>query len=101
VRNYADAAIAPSRTSAYTTDDSGIDITTPAYMLTGTSPDDTTGDSLVGLDYYNPPLKMAKDIGAMYRMYSGGDQTTKPFMSCRVLAINHKLTFINYNIHPS
>jgi len=100
VRDYANSATAPTRRLSSSSVDTGIDITTPAYMLAGTEPSDVFGDTVVGLDHYNPPLEMAHDIASMFQMYGGGETTTQPFISARVLAINHKITFINYNIHP-
>ncbi len=88
-RAYADSATAPARgTSHY------LDITTPCYMLAG-----TTGDSLVGLDFFNPPLAMNKDINNLSNLYTLADDTDASLV-CRVLAIKHKFTFINYNKHP-
>ncbi len=93
-RNYADAAAAPARS---TSDD--MDITTPAYMLAGTNAALLTGDELVGLDYFNPPLNMKQDLEMLGTM-NQVDQADSARMFSRVLAINHKFTFINYNKHP-
>lgn len=77
-----------------------IDITTPAYMLAGTTTTDASvGDSLVGLDYYNAPLLMNRDISAWTRIHGLAGADVSDFMG-RVLAINHKIHFINYNKHP-
>lgn len=83
----------------YTVTEEGMDLTTPCYMLAGTETSNTLGDTLIGLDYFNPPLQMAKDI------FSLADQrlmavSTNQSMWCRVLAINHTFTVVNYSRFP-
>ncbi len=78
-----------------------IDLTTPCYMLAGTSVSDLVGDALVGLDYYNPPLLMAQDIIALGASRETYDATTPlGALFGRVLAINHTFTFVNYSRFP-
>lgn len=95
-RDYDNLGAAPARNTT-----SEIDLTTPAYMLTGTETDEALqgGDTLVGLDYYNPPLQMMRDIEVLQDRYTVGDTGVKSAVA-RVLAINHRFTFINYNKHP-
>ncbi len=79
----------------------GLDLTTPTYMLAGTTTTNATGDTLVGLDYYNPPLEMAHDINSLaphrdlYEL-----STTQLALYARVLAINHTFTVVNYSRFP-
>ncbi len=91
----------PGRTLVdYTTDVAGIDLTTPAYLLAGTTTTDATGDAEVGLDYFNPPLQMAKDVFALAQQQSTGEATTRRTTWGRVVAINHTFTIVNYSRFP-
>lgn len=75
-----------------------IDLTTPAYMLSGTNTTSTGADTLIGLDYDSLPLEMANDVIAF-----GLDTALSindVVLACRVLAIKHTFHFINYNKHP-
>lgn len=84
------AATAPARTTVQ-----ALDLTTPAYMLAGT---DTAKDSLVGLDYFNPPMKlMAHYFGVNGSVYDLG-VLSQSFT--RTLAINHKFHFTNFHRFP-
>ncbi len=75
-----------------------IDLTTPYYMLAGT---DLTNDTLVGMDYHNPPLQLAQDMGAFIDMNLAGTLAeTHSAMVFRVLAVKHIITFQNFNRFP-
>ncbi len=93
---------APARTSVYATNEIGIDITTPAYMLAGTTTTDATqGDTVVGLDYGNVPLQMHKDINALSQVRQTiFDSTLEKVLYARVNAIKHTFTFQNYGRQP-
>lgn len=78
-----------------------VDITTPAYMLAGlqvTDPE-TFEDTLVGLDYANPPLKMQKDIASLDQAFDTLIANGATLFG-RVLAIKHKFTFSNFSRFP-
>ncbi len=78
-----------------------VDLTTPAYMLAGNQPTDpeTFEDTLVGLDYTNVPIRMAKDIGALEEHFDTTVSLGNTLYG-RVLAIKHKFTFSNFSRFP-
>lgn len=71
-----------------------LDLTTPAYMLAGTT---TTTDSLVGLDFHNPPLKLYEHLFAMNNV---NDQAGTGQSYVRTLAFKHKLHITNFHRFP-
>lgn len=109
-RNFAPTIIAerfwdqtnpPSRVLTTLSATAAMDITTPAYMLAGlqTTGQSTTEDTLIGLDYSNPPIRMFKDLSALQR-HADLDTATRQDMFVRVLAIRHKITFVNHSRFP-
>lgn len=73
-----------------------LDLTTPAYMLAGTN---SSTDSVIGLDYHSPPLKMAKYVQAMDQIIDAGNSGLATLYQ-RVKAINHGFTVHNYSRFP-
>lgn len=71
-----------------------LDLTTPAYMLSGSN---VVSDSLVGLDYHNPPLKLYEHLFAMNNI---NDQAGTGQSYVRTLAFNHKLHITNFHRFP-
>jgi len=70
-----------------------LDLVTPGYMLAGT---DATQDSLVGLDFYNPPLNFSQ-----FLLGNSSTNTENPDTSvARVLAIQHHFKIRNYSRFP-
>lgn len=87
---------AATRTAAWSDTFQGLDLTTPAYMLAGTG---DTDDTLVGLDFVNAPKQMVDDITALNAINDITNGTnTRLWM--RVLAVNHKFSFINFSRFP-
>ncbi len=70
------------------------DITTPAYKLAGTT---TTTDSVIGLDYMNPPIRFAEYLGGIAGVWDAGNANNA---WARVLAINHKFEVRNFSRFP-
>ena len=108
-RNFQDTAFSdrswhvdtpPTRVSSAMSATRAMDITTPFYMLSGTAgATASTEDTLVGPDYYNPPLEMYQDIAALAQHSKFGvSQYQTMFM--RILAIKHRFTFTNYSRFP-
>ena len=83
----------------YTVKEQGIDLTTPAYMLAGSDVSNTTGDTLVGLDYFNPPIEMAHDVFSLGQNKNAGVLAGMNLLG-RVQAINHTFTIVNYSRFP-
>ncbi len=75
-------------------EDNDLDLTTPAYMLAGS---DLTSDSVVGLDYHNPPIKYAQWLSAR-KAVSQSNVNGTDYM--RVLAISHNFTVSNFSRFP-
>lgn len=94
------ASTPPARVAAPHTTTSAVDLTTPAYMLGGTDGNTaSTEDTLVGLDYYNPPIKLFHDIDSLDTQSDlAAGTNVSAFM--RVLAIKHTFTFINHSRFP-
>ena len=65
-------------------------------MLAGTG---TTDDTLVGLDFANAPKQMVQDIHAFEAAADIG-AAADAHLWARVLAINHKFSFVNFSRFP-
>lgn len=91
----------PSRTSSiFDASTSAVDITTPFYMLAGTTGNTaSTEDTIVGPDYCNLPIQMHHDIKTMDTQSSTVEVNSRALFM-RVLAINHKFTFQNWSRFP-
>ncbi len=77
-----------------------IDLTTPFYMLGGTAGNTAaTEDTLVGPDYYNPPIRLSKDILALQQISDTVTANARAIFM-RVKAIKHRFTFTNYSRFP-
>lgn len=90
----------PTRSTSVFDATQAFDLTTPAYMLADTDgATATTEDTLVGLDYYNPPIDLYQDAAALNAMSKLGNNNHK-YLFARVLAINHQFTFQNNSRFP-
>lgn len=93
-------ATPPARTATAFGRVDAVDITTPAYMLAGTSGGTaSTEDTLVGLDYCNVPIRMFKDVQAL-DVHSDTNGANAGNLFTRVLALKHRFTFSNFARFP-
>lgn len=90
----------PTRVETEMSADVAFDLSTPFYMLADTAgATSVTEDTIVGPDYCNLPIKLHQDLIAMnaHTATAGANERS---MFMRVLAINHKFTFVNHSRFP-
>lgn len=89
----------PTRSNAAFDGTVAMDLTTPFYMLAGTDGSGSAEDTIIGPDYYNMPLRLSQDLAAMNKISKLNTANFRP-MFMRVLAISHKITFVNHSRFP-